>query len=82
MMKKAIIFTSLTLSILMILDSVNAGHAVFMFLLAGIIPGTTIVLSPTDMMSLFSLLIGFVLARIVTSVALSFFSNRPVQQNA
>jgi len=67
-MKKAIIITCIVLSGLIILDSMNAGHALMMFLLAGMVPGTTIILSPNDMMSLFALLIGFVLARVTNSI--------------
>jgi len=67
----------------MILDSLNAGHLLMMFLLAGIIPGTTIVLSPNDMMSLFALLIGFVLARITNAVIIQLRrGNTQMLQNA
>lgn len=82
-MKKAVITLSIVLSGLMILDSMNAPHAVMMFLLAGVIPGTTIVLSPGDMLSVFALLIGFVLARITNTLVLQIRSNsRLLSQNA
>lgn len=63
-MKKTltIIFTSL--SLLLILDSMNVGQAITMFLLAGVIPGTNIAISAATMLEFFALLIGFTLARI------------------
>lgn len=42
----------------------NAGHAFMMFLLAGVIPGTSTALSAEVMMEGFALLIGFVMARV------------------
>lgn len=82
-MKKAIIVTCIVLSGLIILDSMNAGHAVMMFLLAGIVPGTAIVLSPNDMMSLFALLIGFVLARVTNSIIMQIrTTHRQILLNA
>lgn len=63
-MKKnfSIIFTAL--SVILILDSLNAVSAIFMFLLAGIIPGTDISISATNALYVFAGLIGFTLARI------------------
>lgn len=74
-MKKFITTTCLALSALLILDSMNAGHALTMFYLAGEIPGTQIVLSASTMMELFALLTGFVLARI-SNWALLLLSTR------
>ncbi|MFZ1250032.1 MAG: hypothetical protein WAR37_01100 [Candidatus Microsaccharimonas sp.] len=73
-MKKtfAIIFT--IMSAVLILDSVNASHAIAMFLLAGIIPGTDATISASQMLELFAFLLGFTLSRIaiwVTSLLLS-----------
>jgi len=65
-MRKAIIIICTVLSGLLILDSINAGHSLMMFLLAGIIPGTTIAISAQQMMEVFALLIGFTLSRVVT----------------
>lgn len=67
-MKKAlsIIFTSL--SVMLILDSFNAGHVLVMFLLAGIVPGTDVALSPDTMLTGFAFLIGFTLSRIAVSI--------------
>ena len=60
--KLTIIFT--ILSALLILDSMNVVHAIAIFMLAGIIPGTNIVLNADRMLEGFTLLLGFVLARI------------------
>ena len=63
-MKKALTILFLSLSAIMILDSLNAVHALMMFLLAGIIPGTNVAISGDRMLELFTLLIGFTLSRI------------------
>ena len=63
-MKKAITLICIILSAIIILESFNAWHAVAMFYLAGVIPGTRTALNAETMLSLFALLIGFVLARI------------------
>lgn len=60
--KLTIIFT--VLSLVLILDSMNVMHALAFFMLAGIIPGTNIVLNADRMLEFFTLLLGFVLARI------------------
>jgi hypothetical protein len=67
-MRKAIIITSTIVSIMLILDSLNAGHAFVMFLLAGVIPGTNIAISASRMLEVFTLLIGFTLSRITLSL--------------
>jgi len=64
-MKKTFTIILLILSGILILDSLNAGEAVFMFLLAGVIPGTNSSLSGDTTLALFGGLMGFVLARIV-----------------
>lgn len=69
-MRKVIIITCLTLSGLIILDSLNAGHALMMFLLAGVIPGTNIALSATITLEFFALMTGFVVARLVRTLIL------------
>ena len=61
---------------MLILDSMNAGYAVTMFLLAGIVPGTNIAVSATEMLALFALLIGFVLARVSVTTAQAYISYR------
>ncbi len=67
-MKKIATGILLALSALMILDTLNAGHALVVFLLAGVIPGTNLAFSASQMLSFFALLIGFTLSRI--SIAL------------
>jgi hypothetical protein len=52
----------------MILDSMNAGHALVMFFLAGVIPGTNVAIDAARMLELFTLLIGFTLSRITMSL--------------
>lgn len=64
-MKKTFTIILLILSGVLILDSLNAGEAMFMFLLAGVIPGTNSSLSGNATLALFGGLMGFVLARIV-----------------
>lgn len=67
-MKKrlAIIFTAL--SIIIMLDSLNAVEALFMFLLGGVIPGTNVVVSGARMLEVFTLLIGFTLSRVTLNL--------------
>lgn len=67
-MRKSLTVIFTILSGLIILDSLQFGHAIAMFLLAGVIPGTNLVLSPTVTLELFALLIGFVMSRIVIGV--------------
>lgn len=63
-MKKLLTIVFISLSAILILDSMNVGQAVTMFLLAGVIPGTNVALSGATMLELFALLIGFTLARV------------------
>ena len=63
-MKKRLIIAFTVGSALMILDSMNAGQALMMFLFTGIIPGTNVSLSPTIMMIIMSS------AAILTSIKL------------
>lgn len=63
-MRNLIIIACLGSSFYMILDSMNAGHALVMFLLAGVIPGTNIIVEADRMLEFFTLLIGFTLSRI------------------
>lgn len=75
-MKKALTLTFISLSLVLILDSLNAGRAIMMFLLAGVIPGTTIALEASRMLELFALLLGFTLSRIAMNVIQSALSRR------
>lgn len=63
-MRKAIIITSLILSSILILDTFSFGYALAMFFLAGVVPGTQLVVSADQMLSLYALLLGFVFARV------------------
>lgn len=65
-MKKALTILFLSLSFVIILDVLNAGEAIFMFVLAGVIPGTNIAIDATRMLEAFTLLIGFTLSRVTT----------------
>ena len=67
-MKKALTILFISLSFILILDSVNAGHALVMFFLAGVIPGTNIAISATNMLEVFTLLIGLTLSRVTISL--------------
>lgn len=75
-MKKIFTLLLLSLSFVLILDSANAGHALFMFLLAGVIPGTNIAISATTMLQAFTLLIGFILSRITLHLVRAAQKNR------
>lgn len=66
--KKVIIIACIAASAFIILDSMNAAHALFMFFLAGIIPGTNIAVSATQMLEIFAVLIGFTLSRITSNL--------------
>lgn len=72
-MKKIITLTLLIFSAILILDSFNAWHAIAMFYLAGEIPGTRTSINAGTMLQIFSLLFGFVLARIGNHAVLSLF---------
>jgi hypothetical protein len=63
-MKKKIAIICNVASLIIILYSVGAGYKIMMFLLAGIIPGTNIALSSTQMLILIIVLISAILARV------------------
>jgi len=75
-MRNFILISCLGLSFYMILDSMNAGHALVMFLLAGVIPGTNVVIEANQMLVMFTLLIGFTLSRI--AIYLSRIASYPL----
>ena len=81
-MRKFIIITCLVLSGLIILDSLNAGHLLMMFLLAGVIPGTDISISAGRMMEFFGLLIGLVIGRLSTRPLQALFTRLPQLKRA
>ncbi len=77
-MKKTLTIILLILSGILILDSLNAGEAIFMFLLAGIIPGTNTSLSGATTLALFGGIAGFVIARIMVRVITASTTRRSV----
>jgi len=74
-MKKTIAIIITIFSLLLILDSFNFGHALMMFYLAGVIPGTNVILDGAQMLELFAIIAGFIVARIVNYIVLSFIPN-------
>ncbi len=70
-MKHTLTVIFLILSILLILDSFNAGHAIMLFVLAGIIPGTDIVLSADRSLELIAVVIGVTIGRISWRIGLA-----------
>lgn len=65
-MKKTFTTILIVASLVLILDSMNAGQAIAMFLLAGVVPGTSFIMSADQMLGLFAGLLGFVIARVTT----------------
>lgn len=64
-MKKLATIIFITLSLFIILDSFNFGHALMMFYLAGIVPGTNIALNAAQMLEFFAIVAGFTVARLM-----------------
>ena len=81
-MKKTIAIIFTILSFIFILDSLNFGHALMMFLLAGVIPGTDISISAGRMMEFFGLLIGLVIGRLSTRPLQALFTRLPQLKRA
>jgi len=71
-MKKTIAVTLTLLSLLLILDSFNFGHALMMFYLAGVIPGTNIAIDAARMLEFFAVVAGFIVARLTVYIIRSF----------
>ena len=71
-MKKTSAIILTVLSLLLILDSFNFGHALMMFYLAGVIPGTSIILDGSQMLELFAIIAGFIVARVMNYIVRSF----------
>ncbi|HMM62471.1 MAG TPA: hypothetical protein PKC86_02835 [Candidatus Saccharibacteria bacterium] len=63
MVKKVIVIACLAASLLIFLATINFAHGLIMFLMAGIIPGTNFVLSPTQMLIFMLILTGLFLYR-------------------
>jgi hypothetical protein len=64
-MKKTTAIIITIFSLLLILDSFNFGHALMMFYLAGVVPGTNVILDGEQMLQLFAGIAGFIVARVV-----------------
>ena len=65
-MKKVIIITSLLLSSLLILDSMNVGSALVMFVIAGQVPGTNFSIDAGTMLFFFMLISGIIAGRLTS----------------
>jgi len=74
-MKKTIAIIITIFSLLLILDSFNFGHALMMFYLAGVIPGTNVILDGAQMLELFAVIAGFIVARVINYIVLSLIPN-------
>lgn len=81
-MRKGVIIFCLVISGIIILDSLNVGHAFVMFLLAGVVPGTNVIISAANMLEAFSLLIGFTLSRIAINLTRIVVAHRASLQAA
>lgn len=77
-MKKALTYLFITLSAVLILDSLNFGAALLLFLTVGVVPGTDLIMTPNQMLEFFALLAGITLgrvsARLVSSALLPTFA--------
>lgn len=63
-MRKTINSAALIVFIWLLLDALNAPHALLYFIIAGELPGTNIILSPTIMLSILTLIIGIIVFEI------------------
>lgn len=63
-MKKSIVFICLIGSLMIFLDTINFGHVLMLLLFAGVIPGTSTVISPIDMMAATATAITVIVLRI------------------
>ncbi|HJM04678.1 MAG TPA: hypothetical protein QF549_03555 [Candidatus Saccharimonadaceae bacterium] len=66
-MQKTILYTSLIASSVLILDSMNAFNELAFFLIAGKIPGTTLYLDASTMLSLSVLMVGLIFGRLAAA---------------
>jgi hypothetical protein len=65
-MKKVVTILASIGSLILILSSFHLGQAITMFLLAGVIPGTDYIVSPSQMFFVIAMIAGFAAARMVT----------------
>ena len=78
-MKKTIIIASLAGSLILILDSTNAAYNVLMFLIAGIVPGTNILLPPMAMLVGISAMTAIIIFRVFTTLTNMFFNQKTTE---
>lgn len=71
-MKNTITIIASILSLLIILDCLNFRHALIIFYLAGVIPGTDIAIGAAQMLQLFAFVGGFTVARVMSYIMRSF----------
>jgi hypothetical protein len=71
LMKKTIAITLTIFSLLLVLDSFNFGHALMMFYLAGVVPGTNIAIDANRMLGFFAVIAGFTVGRIMSYIVRS-----------
>lgn len=74
-MKKTIATILTIFSLLLILDSINFSHALMMFYLAGVIPGTNFAIDAAHMLEFFAIIAGFTVARVTSYIVRSFTPN-------
>ncbi|MDB5167248.1 MAG: hypothetical protein JWN26_393 [Candidatus Saccharibacteria bacterium] len=63
-MKKSIIIICTVGALMLILDSMNAADSLLLFLFAGIIPGTNLLIAPVDMMAATATAITIIILRL------------------
>lgn len=63
-MKKAITIICTVSALLLILDSMNAANSILLFVFAGVIPGTNLLVSPSVMMTATAMAMVIVILRL------------------
>lgn len=81
-MKKAVIIISSIGSLLIILESLNAGNSLTLFLLAGVVPGTNIRIPAIDMMAATATAITIIVLRLTAWPHIKSFAQRLVRIDA
>lgn len=74
-MRKVIITISIVGALLIIADSVDVGHWLLLFILAGILPGTDISIAPIDVLAAIATALTIVIMRVTlwSRIRLFFF---------
>lgn len=78
MVKKVIVIACLAASLLIFLTTIDFVHGLIMFLMAGIIPGTSIILSGTQMLIIIAILSGLAVYQFGVRLTLYRLSQHPV----